>query len=322
MDSNYSEFKTTMGIRQVGADTQVTSATNLSPQSRIKLDRANLTTEHRVILTASQSYAVAPTGVDIRRAISNIALETDDGKRYDMGGDGAVDLALFTSQALLVQDQVLQIGVSTVRGSFDIHHFLHDCKQDMATALETSEMGSLDLVITWATKTDNLFTGGTQNGEITYNAVIEAVEYPEMSRKNFQTAVHVTKRKVFSGTVAGIQPDLELSTGGSMRFLMVHAYDLTGATPALSNGVLSNLTLKIGDKVYRATTFKNIQVDNAIERNFSRTGVAVFDFGDDMHGFLDLTQAHRVVLQPEVVTGAPASWRVVVHEDYVRAANK
>lgn len=314
-------FSKTMAKRRVATGSAVGGGT-----LRLDLNRDWLVREHKVKVSVSQANTgTDPTSVDVRDFISSVSLETNDGRRIFLTGAQAYDLARFRESASRV---VSSLGAtSTAEYAFELHHANDGALFDLMTALRSNEFTSIQLAITFAPDSANGFKGQTNPGVAAYSVDVlsydmeqlsgaYAVQYEQLlgSFKHWQNNLGSA-----TGTVSGQQADIQLVTGGKVRGIMMHCYDTTGSAPVLSNSIVGNLRLNINGRDYAVSTFAEVQSDNAASNGFDHTGVAMIDFGDDEIGWLDLEGVNQARLQWDVLSGAPAGWRVDFSQDYTTA---
>lgn len=311
--------KRTRAIRRVATGTAAGGET-----LRLQLNRDWLISEHKVKVSVSQANSgTDPTSVDVRDFISTASLETSDGRRVFLTGAQIYDLGRFTENASSV---VSSLGAtSTASYSFDVHHSNSEALLDMLTALRSNELTTLDLVLTFAPDSANGFKGQTSPAAAAYTVEVLSKDYEMLAEKQFGqllgVAKHYQEKQTKTGTATGSQADIQLVTGNLTRFVMLHTYDTSGAVPTLANTIIGNgqLRLNINGRDYRVMTGFDLQQENVAYRGFDVTGVYCIDFGDDENGFLDLRAVNEARLQWEVASGAPASYRVDIAQDYTRS---
>jgi hypothetical protein len=178
-------------------------------------------------------------------------------------------------------------------------------------------------VLTFAADAANGFKGGVGPAAATYQVQVESYDREMLTDVQFGSLLGVAKHYAVSlgqanGAAAGQQADVQLITGNRMRFLVMHAYDTTGAAPVLSDAVMGNVRININGRDWRVTDGASIRQDNVAKRGFDQTGVYVVDFGDDENGFLDLSAVNQARLQWDVLAGVPAGWTVDFAQDYTQ----
>lgn len=308
--------KRTKAIRRIVTGTAASGET-----LRLQMNRDWLISEHKLNFAVSQTNAgTDPTSVDVRDFVSTVSVETSDGRRVFLTGPQAYDLARFTESASAVTSSLG--ATSTASWSMEIHYENDAALLDLLTALRSNELTTLDIVITFAAAGADGFKGGTAAAAAAYTVSAESYDYEMLAETQFGFPLgsfkHFSEKQTKNGTAAGNQPDWDLVTGNSTRFIMLHTYDTSGAVPTLSDAILGNVTLNINGRDYRVTNGADIQQDNVARRGFDQTGVYVIDFGDDEVGFLNLENVKQARLQWEVATGAPAAYRVDLAQDYTR----
>lgn len=311
--------KRTQSVRRIA-----TGASTGGASLRMQLNRDWLISEHKVNVLATQTYAGgAPTSVDVRDFIATAAIETSDGRRLFLTGAQLYDLARFTENSSTVINSAFTTGANTSNFSVEIHHGNDEALLDLLTALRSNELTTLDLVLTFPLDTANGFKGGTTSTACAYTVTVESRDYQMLGETQYGhmlgSAKHYAEKQTKVGTTVGAQPDLQLVTGNLTRFIALHCYDTTGVA-TLSNAILGNLRLNVNGHDYRVTTGFDVQQDNVSSRGFNQPGVYFLDFGDDENGFMDLRTVNQALLQWETKTGAPASYRVDVLQDYTRSA--
>lgn len=317
--SKYS--KGLMSLRTVANGTGVGGG-----QTRLQLNRDHLVAEHVINVAVSQANTgTDPTSVDVRDFISSVALETSDGRPVYLTGAQAYDLARFTEDAPRV---VSSLGAtSTATYSFELHHENDEALLDLLTAMRSNELSTVDLVITWAADGANGFKGQTSPAAAAYTVSVQSADYELLAEKQFGQFLGVARHyqeKLGSKSVASAgaasQADIDLITGGLVRFIGLHAYDTTGVA-TLADTVVGNLRLNINGKDVRVFTFDDLRRMNAAKRGFDQTGVAFIDFGDDERGFLDLRNVQQAKLQWETSSTNPAASRLDICQDFTRGGN-
>jgi hypothetical protein len=301
-------------------------------QIRIPLKKESLMAEHQVRVQASQIYGTNfPSSSDVRRFITNVAIETSDGRRVFLTGYQAIDLAKLTETYPSVPVTTGTAGgasggvASTADFQFAIHHQNDGAVADMLAAIPAGQLTTFDLVLDLAADANNGFIGGTGTiGVTSYTATARSVGYPDMLQ-NAQGAInpfvgtlrHIAERQVVQSTAgAGTSFDVRLTSGNLTRFLMIHTFDNTGAAAVLSDAVMNNIRVVINGEEKHISTFLEDRKSNTKERNFNYTGVIVIDFGDDEAGWLNLQGVAEPKLTFDVAGSPPANWIVTVAQDY------
>lgn len=312
--------KRTRSFRRVATGTEVGGGT-----LRMQLNRDWLVAEHKVSVGVSQTNAgIDPTSVDVRDFISTVALETSDGRRVFLTGPQAYDLSRYTEDASPV---VSSLGAtSTASWSFEVHHENSGALLDVLTALRSNEFSTVDLVLTFAADSANGFKGQTVPGVAAYTVAVFSYDYEMLTETQFGALLGSAKHyaeKLGSKTCAavGSQPDIDLITGNITRFIVLHAYDVSGVA-TLSNSCLdtANLRLNINGRDWRVVSGFDVRQDNAANRGFDQTGVYVLDFGDDEAGWLDLRNVQQAKLQWESATAT--AFRIDVCQDFTRSGKQ
>jgi len=303
-------------IRRVSTGAAVGGAT-----LRLALNRDWLVHEHRVNFTVSQAYTGVPTSVDVRDFVSTISVEASDGRRVFLTGAQAFDLGRFTEAGNARVTSTLA-ATSLAAWSIELHHENDAALLDMLTSLRSNELSTLDLVITFAADALNGFKAGTVPLVATYGVVVESIETEQLADVQFGKKLgafkHFAEKQESPGTTVGAQPDIQLKTGNSTRFLMLHAYNTAGAVPVLSDAIIGNVRININGRDIRVTDFASMQRDNSAKRSFNQVGVGCIDFGDDENGFLNLNDVNQAKIVWDVVAGAPVH-TVLLAQDYTQA---
>lgn len=303
-------------------------------QIRIPLKKESLIAEHKIRVQASQAYTGVPTSSDVRRFITNAAIETSNGRRIFLTGFQVYDLGRFTENAPI--SNVVLAATSTADFDFDIHHENDEALLDMLAAIPAGKLTTFDLVLDMAPDASNGFLGGTVPLVTTYTVTARSYGFPGMlngmradglehGESDFVGSLrHMAERVLQPGTAgAGTTYDLRLIAGNKARFLMVHAFDTTVVgiqTP--SDAVLSDMRLVVNGQEISISTFAELRKENAHIRGFNVLGCAVIDFGDDENGWLDLRNVNEPKLTVTIATGAPASYLITLAQDYSVFMNK
>jgi hypothetical protein len=301
--------------------------------SRIVLNKDSLIAEHALIVDVAQTFTGAPTAAEMGRFIKGITIETDKGSLIRASGATLYELARFTESG---SKEVIALGTSSAaRFMLDLHYELDGGRRDLSTALESSVLANVALVIEWAADADNGFIGGTGPGAASYSAEVVSRDFPDMQHVGAMELdesgelnplygvaqfVHFTEEQVREGASAGTQSPVRLMVGNSTRFIGLVVEDTSGgAYVGRRDDILQNIRLVIGGKERRKVSFNYLRHDNAAKRSFDQVGVAFMDWGDDEVGFLNLEDAAEALL--EFDTALPAgvtAFRVRVVQDYVR----
>lgn len=286
-------------------------------QIRIPLKKESLMADHQVLIAVSQTYAGVPTSVDVRRFITDMSVETSDGRRAFVTGYQAYDLGRYPTQGTPGQSNALA-ATSTSDFSFHINHANEGALYDLFSAIPAGTLTTFDLVINFAADNANGFIGGTVPGVASYTATARSEGYPSLSGQPWVGKMrHVIERVMQPGTAgAGTSYDLRLVAGNLTRYLMLHTFDTTGATPSPSDSILNNLRLTIDGEEKRITTFSGTRMKNAGKMRFDIVGCAVLDFGDDESGWLDLRNVNEPKISVDIASGAPASYLITLAQDY------
>lgn len=303
--------KTEKVIRNVASATGAGGA-----RVRIPLNKESLISEHKVIVAVSQANSgTDPASVDVRKFITNMELQTSDGKRFTGDGALAYDLSRLTEGAAAA---VTSLGAtSTAKYSFDLHHENDGALYDLLSAIKGETLSQLDLVIDLASDSDNGFLGQTSPAAAAYTITVESKDYPDMAHMSGVGELkHFVESQTVNGTTTGRQADIRLASGNATRFITIHAYDTTGVAVG-SDAVLDAIRLVINGKEKRVTTWRSVRDETAMARGLDVTGFGVLDWGDDEGGFLDLNGVNDPRLQVDVAaSGAPAAWRLVIGQDF------
>lgn len=292
---------------------------------RLQLNRDWLIAEHVVNLSVSQAYTGVPTSVDVRDFVSSVAIETSDGRRLFLSGAQVYDLGRFTESASLVQSTLA--ATSLANWSFEIHHENDGALLDLFTALRSNELTTLDLVVTFASDANNGFKGGTVPLVATYNVSVESKDYKMLDSVQFGYALgsfsHWQEKQELANSVVGATQEFQIITGNRTRFLMLHCYDTTPAGPdVLSDSIIGNIRVSVGGEDKVKTTFLDTRKQNSATRGFNQVGVCVLDFGDDENGWLDIDKVNQAKVQIDILSTAPAGWRVVLGQDYMTSRER
>jgi hypothetical protein len=294
-------------------------------QTRLALNRDHLVGEHIINVAVSQANGgIAPTSVDVRDFIASVALETSDGRPIYLTGAQAYDLSRFTENAPRVVNVLGATSTSVY--AFELHHENDGALLDLLTAMRSNELSTVDLVITWAADSANGFKGQTVPSAAAYTVSVQSADYEMLTEKQFGQMLGVGKHfqeKIGSKTLAvagaASQPDIDLITGGLVRFIGLHAYNTTGVA-TLADTVLGELRLNINGKDVRVFTADDLRRSNSSKRGFNETGVVFIDFGDDERGWLDLRNVRQAKLQWATASTNPAASRVDICQDFTRSA--
>jgi len=298
---------------------------------KIPLDKGSLVAEHVVFVDITQTFATtAPNASDVRDAFSLIELISDRfGTLVSVPFAQYYDAMRFTEN---VSAPEITYGVAggaaaTAAFQFDIHHALDGAQLDILTALQTEEHGSVYVQLTCALDAANVFKGGVGGAVATYNITVQEESFPDYSGREISAGglyygfAHQTFKSLDEGLGGAASKELQplLSTGGKLRFLFLHTYDLTGALPVLSNAILDQVSdLEIrGTNFHKNVSAKSIRARNAANRGFNQAGVYVIEFGDDHRGWPDLTGLNEVRLKYKTKAGAPANWKVQVMQNSI-----
>lgn len=297
-------------------------------QIRIPLKKESLVAEMQVRVQAAQPFAgAAPTGSDVRRFITNVAIETSDGRKVFATGYQAYDLGRFTEQA---PAPVVALGAggganATADYTFDIHFENDEALHDLFSAIAAGKLTTFDLVLDMAADNANGFTGGV-GGVTNYTVTARSQGFPDMLFVRAADGTmqpnpivgafdHRVERVTLPGNAgAGTSFDLRLISGNLSRFLMLHTFDTGTGLP--SDAVLNNLRLIIDGKEIFIGSFLEQRKQNAQKRAFNIPGCVVIDFGDDESGWLNLVGINEPKLTVDIAAGAPANWLVTLAQDY------
>jgi hypothetical protein len=303
-------------------------------QIRIPLNKQSLVEEHVVRIQASQVNATtAPTSFDVRRFITSLSIESSDGRRKYMTGYEAYDFSRYTTNG---DNPVTAAGVAggaaaTADYQFILHHANNGTLYDMMAAVDAAKLNTFDLVIQFASDTNNGFIGSAGQAAAAYTVTVRNNNFPGMlldpksgQLNSYVEALrHINETQTVSGASGGgtTAPLLRLTAGNKTRFIAIHAFSISGAVATPSDSIVSNLRLTINGQERKITDYVTTQKLNMANRSFyipgtPITGFAVLDFGDDEAGWLDLRGVAEPYLSWDIAAGAPASWRVDFAQDY------
>lgn len=306
------------GLRSI---VQVATATGVGGgKSRVELNRDWLVSEYMLNILASQANSgTDPTSADPRDFIEKIELVTSLGTLVSMTGAAAYDLGILTESQ---NTPVTVLGAtSTCRFTLEIHAENDGALRDLLTALETADLASNVLEITWSPDATNGFKGGTAPAAASYDLSVNAKQYPTMSNQPdsiLGSALHkVLPLDTLIGT-AGATRQTNLNTGNHTRFIILHCYDTTSGVDVLSDAVLDNISLSYqGVDYFKNVKATAIRAENQAGRGFGQTGVYVLDAGDDEFGFIALSDAAGAAKLEVVIAGTtPAGYKVEIHQDH------
>jgi len=301
--------------------------------SRVVLNKDSLISEHSLLVSVAQSFAGAPTSVEPGRFIKSISIETDNGTIVRAAGTSLYELMRFTETG---SKEVSTLAAnSTARFMIDLHYELDGAKRDLATAIEASVLSTFDLVIEWASDSDNGFLGGTTPAAASYDVEVISRDYPDLQHigdsevdaegndnPHFGVAqfVHFSEEQVKNGSTAGALEAFRMIVGNSTRFIALVAEDTTGgAYVGRRDDIVTDIKLIIGGQERRKVSWNYVRHENTSSRSFDHVGVAILDWGDDEVGFLNLEDEAEALL--EVTTALPTgvtAFRIRALQDYVR----
>ena len=286
-------------------------------QIRIPLKKESLMAMHDVFVTVSQAFTGVPTSVDVRRFITDLSVETSDGRRMFVTGYQAYDLGRFPEESTPGVSSTLA-ATSTAAFLFNLHHANFGALFDLMSAIPAGTLTTFDLVITFAADTNNGFIGGTTPLVASYTATARSEGFPSLLGQPWVAKMrHIVERVMQPGTAgAGTSYDLRLISNNRTRFIMFHAFDTTGAVALPSDGVINNIRLTINGEEKKITTFTETRKKNAGHRRFDVVGCGVIDFGDDEDGWLDLRSVNEPKITVDIASGAPASYLITLAQDY------
>lgn len=286
-------------------------------QIRIPLKKESLMVDHAIYVTASQAYTGVPTSVDVRRFITDMSIETSDGRRLFLTGYQAYDLARFPLMATPGFASVLA-ATSTAQYVFHANHANLNALHDLMAAIPAGALTTFDLVINFAPDANNGFIGGTVPTVTSYTCTARSEGYSSLLGQPWVGKMrHIAERVMQPGTAGnGTSYDLRLTAGNLTRFLMLHAFDTSGAIAAPSDNVINNIRLTINGEERAITTFSELRKKNAGHRRFDIVGCAVVDFGDDEAGWLDLRAVNEPKITVDIGATPPASYLITLAQDY------
>lgn len=291
---NYSDFRKGFAQRRSVNNGTATSSTAVV-KLPLKLNSDNITAAHIINIAASQTFSADPTGSDVRRAIDSIVLELSGGPgagtRISLDGYQIYDLARVT-ESQPSPDVFLPSsgtgGTATALWSIDVHHILDGARNDFQTAINTN-LSTLTLTINFTTTANQLFTGGTASGAVSFTVDVDAIDYPLIPDQPnlglIASGKHVAMSFNKTVTGAGAQDAFIFDSGNNKtRFMMMHAFDASGNP---SDDIVDELELSVGNWIYK-TTWDKLRQAGVHSRGLDVIGCALFDFGDDPMGFLPL----------------------------------
>lgn len=298
---------------------------------RITLDKNHFTLEHRITFAISAAFGAAeqlPTGWDSRLVIDNIKIEMKNGNEIYLNGWEAVNSSRIQGGS---DYEVFSLGTaSTASFCLDLTHVVPNTIHDLVTAVQSSEIKTFDLVITFSNTLG--FIGGVS--AVPANKMI-AIDVDSMFMGDLDANApgaradvamffykQTSSRKVYQG--AGDGERFKLETVGSNRMFMVSCYDLNvdgSLTP--NDAILSKLVFKVGDEVKREFKAFVLKAETArVFDGFDEPGVYVIDFGPDDRGWPNLKDVAEAALFPTAAAGAPASWVMSVAQFQVVEKDK
>jgi hypothetical protein len=281
--------KTLRTVRKI--DTDSGSAT---VPSKILCNKDLLTSEIKLAILVTQAFVGVPTSSDVRDFISEISLELTggsySGKIFTLDGQQCYDLNRITeaSQAPIVTLAATSVAYYTM----ELHLEEDESLNDLDTALRSGDYTAVNLRVNWAADATNGFKGGVTPSPATYSIAASSVCYPDLtpitdSDKMLATqGSKIKKTDSFFANVAtvGVQPKVQLTSGGKTRFVMITTRNAAGV---LANGILGDIAIKRAGETIREVTFAELQQENARSRGFGVfAGVAFLDFGDDPDGYM------------------------------------
>lgn len=302
--------------REYGSDSQV-SVAGAGKEIRIPLKRDSLVAELKVNCTLSQVFAVAPTASDIRRAFKTVSIESGDGERLvNVPFHVIYDMGRLTENG---SSSTIALGTpSTAVFNFEIHFEADGAKYDALSFFRTKNLSDLVLVLTQADDASGVFTGGTTPGAQTTSVVVTAEEYPDMLADPAWGSMRQILRAESTASETGTgDKTVKLRGRNGTRFVMIHAFDTSGATPTPSDALLTNITIQQGERIKKKTRYTTLKGDNLAKRGFNVVGCVVIDQGDDETSYLDFTDASDVDLVLTVAAGAPAHKFIVSQSLFV-----
>lgn len=294
-----------------------TTATNLGKIS-LDLDRAFLTSELVIGLAVSQGFAVAPSSSDVRRLFSKIELVSSRGTEFSCSWSSFYDLMRVTESSAA---PIVVLGTtSTMKAITDLHFELDGCGMDVLTMVDAAELSSFKLELHISPDAANCFIGGTTPAVANISVTVVAEEYPLMKGVHpFASCAQSVKAMTEnSGGAAATNKEVKLDTGNRTRFILLQAFDTTGAVPTLSDSILDAVTFEPeGFRYFSNVPASTIRAQNAAKRSFNQVGCVLLDAGDEVQGFYDLEAVTAAKLKYSTLTGAPASWTVTATQVYV-----
>jgi len=289
--------KTLRTVRKIDTDV----GTALLP-SKILCNKDLLTSEIKLAISVSQGFATAPTSSDVRDFIQEISLELTggrySGKIFTLDGQQVYDLNRITES---VQAPIVTLGTtSTAYYTIEIHLEQDESLNDLDTALRSGDYTAINLRITWASDVANGFKGGATPSAASYSIAASSVCYPDLTPVSDNDKIFATqgskikKTDSFSVSIGsvGVQPKIQMTSGGSTRFVMITTRNASGV---LANGIIGDIAIKRAGETIRECTFQELQQENARARGFGVfAGVAFVDFGDDPDGFMSVPSTIKV----------------------------
>lgn len=299
--------------REHAVDTKV-SAGGVGAQFRLPLKRDSLLAELIIHVSLSQVFAVAPTASDVRRAFKSISIESGDGERLvNVPFHVVYDLGRFTESA---STAAVVLGTpSTANFAFEIHFEADAAKHDALSFFRTKDLSDLTLVMDMADDASGVFSGGTTPGAQTMTVVVAAEEYPDMLADPVWGSIRkVLRAETTANETSTGDKTVKLRGRNATRFIIIHAFDMSGAVPVLSDAFLNSVTIQIGERVKKKIRATAIRQDNISKRGVNLTGVYVIDQGDDETSWLDFTDAGEVDLILNVASAT--SHRFIIGQEF------
>jgi hypothetical protein len=291
----YSDFRKGFMQTRTVDNASASTSTAVTPV-KLRLNKDNLTSAHIINFAASQAFSADPTGSDVRRALDSIVLELNGGPKagttLSLGGFLAYELSRFTENQ---PSPVVSLpsggtgGTATATWALDLHHVMDSARNDFQTALQTGLYDSIDLTLNLSTTANQIFTGGTASGAVSYVISADAHDFPVFPVQP-NIAMVASAQQIVGGfnksaSGAGDGDDVLLISGSNKtRFIGIEARD---GSNVLSDSVVGDIEIQAGNWIYK-TNFAKVQQQNVHSRGYDQTGFAFLDFGDDPMGWLPL----------------------------------
>ena len=326
---NMSLFQKT--ARVIARNTQIPNAqTAFGGTFGVAIDRSSVLEKVTLTLTASATFATAPTSAAVvaagaKHLIVALSLRTSDGEIIS-----AISGAQLSDFIDMLQYQTTPVtvigangGVSSVTYQVEVPFAMLDAHLDFHSALRGGGTSKLDLAVQIANQVRALamvFGGSATPTLINVSCDIELNQYPEMAHDDriAKSVQFLAAKQQAVGAGSGGTYTVQLDPDDATRIITIHTFDTTAGADAgvLADTVITNVKLVQGNKTLRDQSWGALRFAAQKIRQHSAVGFGLLDWGNDVASFALLSK-EPIFLQLTIPATTPAA-RIEVLQNYIK----